>query len=152
MAHRPDEIQPEQPKAKPERRPGALAAVAAGGALGAPARYGIALAVAVTPGTFPWGTFWINVSGSFVLGLLLAVLLERFPADRYLRPFLATGFLGAYTTYSTFAVETDLLIRNGHAGVALAYAGASLAVGLAAAAAGLRLGRALTGPTRPEPV
>jgi CrcB protein len=120
-----------------------LAAVAAGGALGAPARYGIALAVAVTPGTFPWGTFWINVSGSFALGLLLAVLLARFPADRYLRPLLAAGFLGAFTTYSTFAVETNLLLRNDHIGVALAYAGASLAAGLAAAAAGLRLGRAL---------
>lgn len=148
MAHRPDEIQPEQPKARPERRPGPLVAVAAGGALGAPARYGIALAVRVTPGTFPWGTFWINVSGSFSLGLLLAVLLVRFPADHSLRPFLATGFLGAYTTYSTFAVEADLLIRNGHAGGAFGYAAASLGVGLAAAAAGLRLGRAVVGRGR----
>jgi CrcB protein len=147
----PDEIQPEQPRAERQRRPGVLAAVAAGGALGAPARYGIALAITVTPGTFPWGTFWINVSGSFALGLLLAVLLARFPGDRYLRPFLATGFLGAYTTYSTFAVEADLLLHNGHVGVALAYAGASLGTGLGAAAAGLRLGRALAGPARPEP-
>jgi CrcB protein len=123
-----------------------LAAVAAGGALGAPARYGIALAVTVTPGTFPWGTFWINVSGSFVLGVLLAVLLARHPADRYLRPFLAVGFLGSYTTYSTFAVESDLLIRNGRVGVALAYAVASLGVGLAAVAGGLWLGRRLAGP------
>jgi CrcB protein len=146
----PDEIQPEQPRAERQRRPGVLAAVAAGGALGAPARYGIALAITVTPGTFPWGTFWINVSGSFAIGLLLAVLLARFPADRYLRPFLATGFLGAYTTYSTFAVETDLLLRNGHVGVALAYAGASLGTALAAAAAGLRLGRALADRPRPE--
>ena len=149
MGLQPDEIQPEQPRAERQRRPGVLAAVAAGGALGAPTRYGIALAVTVTPGTFPWGTFWINVSGSFALGVLLAVLLARFPADRYLRPFLATGFLGAYTTYSTFAVETDLLVRNGHAGVALAYAGASLGAGLGAAAGGLRLGRILAGPTRP---
>ncbi|MDQ1488307.1 MAG: hypothetical protein QOJ23_821 [Actinomycetota bacterium] len=147
----PDEIQPERPRAERQRRPGVLAAVAAGGALGAPARYGIALAITVTPGTFPWGTFWINASGSFALGLLLAVLLARFPADRYLRPFLATGFLGAYTTYSTFAVEADLLLHNGHVGVALAYAGASLGIGLGAAAAGLRLGRALAGPARPEP-
>jgi CrcB protein len=151
MGPLPDEIQPEQARADRQRRPAVLAAVAAGGALGAPARYGIALAVTVTPGTFPWGTFWINVSGSFALGLLLAVLLGRFPGDRYLRPFLAAGFLGAYTTYSTFAVETDLLVRNGHVGVALAYAGASLGTGLGAAAAGLRLGRARADGIRREP-
>ena len=148
----PEEIQPEQPRARRERRPGLLAAVAAGGALGAPARYGISLAVTISPGSLPWGTFWINVSGSFALGALLAVLLVHFPADRYhLRPFLATGFLGAYTTYSTFATETDLLIRNGHAAVALAYAAASLAGGLAAAWSGLIAGRRLAArlPARP---
>lgn len=140
------EIQPEQPRDDRQRRPGVLAAVAVGGALGTPARYGIALAVTVTPGTVPWGTFWINVSGSFVLGVLLAVLLARRPADRYLRPFLAVGFLGAYTTYSTFAVESDLLIRNGRVGVALAYTVASLGAGLVAASGGLLLGRMIAGP------
>ncbi|HEV7865907.1 MAG TPA: fluoride efflux transporter CrcB [Acidimicrobiia bacterium] len=139
------EIQPEQPRVERQRRPGVLAAVAVGGALGAPARYGIALAVEVPPGTFPWGTFWINVSGSFALGMVLAVLLARYPSDRYVRPFVATGFLGAYTTYSTFAVETDLLIRNGHAGMALAYTIGSLAAGLSGAWAGLAVGRAVTG-------
>jgi CrcB protein len=118
-----------------------LGAVALGGALGAPARYGISLLVFITPGTFPWGTFWTNISGSFALGLLLAVLLERFPPSRYLRPFVATGFLGAYTTYSTFAVETDLLVRNGHVGVALSYVLASLVGGFAAVWTGLSLGR-----------
>lgn len=122
------------------------AAVAVGGALGAPARYGISLAVHITPGTFPWGTFWINVSGSFALGLVMAFLLERFPPTRYVRPFVATGFLGSYTTYSTFAVETDLLVRNGHAVVAAAYAGASLVGGFTAVWIGLSLGRAV--PTR----
>ena len=145
MDHEPQEIQPEQPRARRARRPAVLAVVAAGGALGAPARYGISLAVTITPGTLPWGTLWINVSGSFALGGLLAVLLARFPADRYLRPFLATGFLGAYTTYSTFATETDLLIRNGHAGIAAAYVAASLAAGLAAAWAGLLGGRRIAG-------
>ena len=122
------------------------AAVALGGALGAPARYGISLAVRITPGTFPWGTFWINLSGSFALGLVMAFLLERFPPSRYLRPFVATGFLGAYTTYSTFAVETDLLVRNGHAAVAAAYAAASLVGGFGAVWIGLSLRRAV--PTR----
>jgi CrcB protein len=142
------EIQPEQPRVDRQRRPGVLAAVAVGGALGAPARYGIALAVKIPPGTFPWGTFWINVSGSFALGMVLAVLLARYPSDRYVRPFVATGFLGAYTTYSTFAVETDLLIRNGHAGMALTYTMGSLAAGLSGAWAGLAVGRAVSGAVR----
>jgi CrcB protein len=123
------------------RDPRVVAAVALGGALGAPARYGISAAVHVTPGTFPWGTFWTNVSGSLALGFLLAIVLRRFPATRYVRPFLASGFLGSYTTYSTFAVETDLLIRNGRTGVALAYVTASFAAGFVAASAGGRLGR-----------
>jgi fluoride exporter len=138
---RSDDIQPERPSVPPQRRPAVLGAVAVGGALGAPARYGIALAVTVTPGTFPWGTFWINIGGSFALGVALAVLLVRYPADRFVRPFLATGFLGAFTTYSTFAVETDLLVRNGHVGLALAYVAASVVGGLAAAGAGFVVGR-----------
>ena len=73
----------------------------------------------------------------------MALMLERFPPSRYLRPFVATGFLGAYTTYSTFAVETDLLTRNGHAGIALAYAAASLVGGFLAVWIGLSLGRAV---------
>ncbi len=99
-----------------------LFAIALGGALGAPARYGVAQLVHVAPDSFPWATFWTNVSGSFALGLVLILVLERFPPTRYVRPFLATGFLGAYTTYSTFAVETDLLAKNGHVGIALTYA------------------------------
>ena len=117
------------------------AVVALGGALGAPVRYGLSLAVDITPGTFPWGTFWINVSGSLALGLFLALVLRRFPGTRYLRPFVATGFLGSYTTASTFTVETDLLLRNGRTGVALAYVTGSVAAGLGAAWVGGRLGR-----------
>jgi CrcB protein len=112
-----------------------------GGALGASARYGIAQLVDISPGTFPWGTFWINVSGSFLLGVFLTVVLERVSPTRYLRPFVATGFIGAYTTYSTFAVETDLLVRNGHWPVALTYAVASLATGFPAVWGGILLAR-----------
>jgi CrcB protein len=115
--------------------------VSVGGATGASARYGIAQLVTITPGTFPWGTFWINVSGSFALGVLLTAVVERFPATRHLRPFAASGFLGGYTTYSTFAVETDLLVRNGHWPVAVGYAAASLAVGFLAVWGGVVLGR-----------
>lgn len=117
--------------------PSILAAIALGGALGAAARYGVAQLVPVAADAFPWATFLTNVSGSFALGLTLALLLERFPPTRYLRPFVATGFLGAYTTYSTFAVETDVLIKDGKLILAVVYATASLLAGFAAVWGGI---------------
>ena len=143
-------IEQEESEFRPDR-PGILAsprvvfAVAVGGALGAPARYEVAQWIRVPKDAFPWSTFWTNVSGSLALGLFLTLILERFPPSRYLRPFVATGFIGAYTTYSTFAVETDLLVKNGHAAVGLAYALASLGAGLGAVWAGMWVARL---PTR----
>jgi fluoride exporter len=122
-------------------RPDVLAAIAAGGALGAPARYEVAQIIHVAKDTFPWATFWTNISGSFALGFLLVLVIERFPPTRYLRPFFATGFLGAFTTFSTFAVETDLLIKDGHAVLGVTYALASLAAGLAAVWIGILFAR-----------
>jgi CrcB protein len=125
------------------RSPAVLGAIGLGGAAGTAARYGLAQAVAVEAGTFPWATFWVNVSGSFALGVVLALILRRFPSTRYLRPFVAIGFVGAYTTYSTFAVETVLLVRDGHAAVAVTYAAASLVAGFLMAWAGIvSVGRA----------
>jgi fluoride exporter len=124
-----------------------LAAVGLGGALGAPARYGVAQLVHVAKGTFPWATFWTNLSGSAALGLVLVLLLERRPPGRHGRAFLATGFLGAYTTYSTFAVEADLLVKDGHGGLAAAYVVASLVAGFGAVWLGMLLARALPGPS-----
>jgi CrcB protein len=109
----------------------------------------VAQLIHVAPGSFPQATFWTNVSGSFALGLVLGVILGRYPPSRYVRAFVATGFLGAYTTYSTLAVETDVLLKDGHAALALAYAGVSLVAGLAAVAAGLWTGRAFPSPARP---
>jgi CrcB protein len=126
-------------------RPAVLAAIALGAAFGAPARYGVAQVIRVNANAFPWATFWTNISGSLALGLFLTLILERFPPSRYLRPFVATGFIGAYTTYSTFAVETDLLVKNGHAAVGVAYALASLGAGLGAVWAGMWVARL---PTR----
>ena len=122
--------------------PRCVAAVAAGGALGTLARYGVAQFVPLSAGAFPWATFWTNVTGSFALGVVVVVLLDRYPSNRYARPFLASGFLGGYTTYSTFALETVLLARDGHAALGLAYAVASLLAGFAAAWTGLVLARA----------
>ena len=132
------------------RRPdfAVLAAISLGGGLGTMLRYGLAqLVPPAGPGRFPWATFAANVSGSFLLGLVLTLLLERFPPSRFARPFLATGVLGAYTTYSTFAVETDLLIRRGEVAVAGAYAAGSLAAGLLAVWGGILVARA----RRPHP-
>ena len=120
-----------------------LAAIAAGGALGAPARYGVAHVIHVSPDTFPWATFWTNITGSFALGVALVLVLDRFPPSRYVRPFVATGFLGAYTTYSTFAVETDLLAKDGHVAVALTYAIASLLAGFTAVWLGMVIARTI---------
>ena len=124
-------------------RPSVLAVIAAGAIVGASARYGVARRLPTPPGGFPWATFWTNVSGSFALGAVLVVIARRFPAATHLRALLATGFLGAYTTYSTFAVETDVLVKDGHLATALTYATASLAVGLAAVAVGMALGMTL---------
>ncbi|HEX3540983.1 MAG TPA: fluoride efflux transporter CrcB [Acidimicrobiales bacterium] len=125
----------------PRADPRTLAAIALGGALGAPARYGLAQVIHVAPDSFPWATFVTNVSGSFALGVVLAVLLKRHPPPRYVRAFVATGFLGAYTTYSTFAVETDLLVKDGHPLIAATYVVASLLLGFSAAWAGIGAGQ-----------
>jgi fluoride exporter len=122
-------------------RPDVLAVIAAGGMLGASARYGVARWLPIADGQFPWATFWTNISGSFVLGLVLIVLIERFPTTRYVRPFLTTGILGGFTTMSTYAVETALLLKGGHVTTGVVYAVASLAGGLAVATLGMFAGR-----------
>jgi CrcB protein len=133
-------------------RPRVLVAVAVGGALGAAARYGVSQLLPPTAGRFPWATFWTNVSGAFALGFVLVVLIERYPPSTYVRPFVATGFLGGYTTFSTFAVDADLLVKDGHALTAAAYVAASVVVGLAAVTAGIRLARRVPAPrARPRP-
>jgi CrcB protein len=112
--------------------------VAVAGAAGAAARYGVGLAVGVR--TFPFATFGINVAGSFLLGLLLTVgAAGRLSAQNTTA--LAVGFLGAFTTYSTFSWETFTLGRTDRLGLATLYVAVSLAAGVLAAAAGYRLGR-----------
>ena len=124
-----------------------VAGVAAGGALGAPARYGLGLLVPGGGDGFPWGTFAVNISGSLALAVLVVVVAEVLdeagPLARRLRSVLGVGFLGAYTTYSSYALEVDTLARDGHAGMALLYASVSLVAGVAAAAVGLALARRL---------
>lgn len=131
-------------------RPGVLGVVALGGMIGASARHGLARAVPVHPGEVPWATLGTNLGGSFLLGVVLAVVARRLPGHRYARPFLAGGVLGGFTTMSTYQVETALLLRDGHPATALAYVLASVAGGTTLAVAGLALGR-LVAPARAEP-
>ena len=96
-----------------------------------------------TGGGFPWGTLVINVSGSFLLGLLFAMCQERAILPAEIRGPLMIGFLGAYTTFSTFMLESWRLAETGAWAPALANLGGSLVLGLVAVVAGLTLGRAL---------
>jgi fluoride exporter len=120
--------------------PGVPAVVAGGGALGTLGRYGLARLIPLSAGTFPWATFWTNVTGCLALGVAVVLLRRRFPSNRLALPFVATGVLGGFTTYSTFALETALLAKDAHVPMALAYSAASLVAGFAALYAGLRLG------------
>jgi CrcB protein len=121
-----------------------IGAVSAGGFLGANARYLVGLGVSERFGAvFPWGTLLINVSGSYVLGFYLTLVTERFVGRSTTRLFLATGFLGAYTTFSTFSYETVQLMAEGASLSALAYVVASLLLGIAAAVAGILSAHAL---------
>ena len=115
-------------------------AVAVAGALGAMSRYGLGMLVGARP--FPWTTLGINISGSFVLAFILAgPVAERLSSTATIA--LTVGFLGAYTTFSTFGYETVSLVHDDRPAAAAVYVTASMLVGLAAAAAGYALGRAL---------
>lgn len=118
-------------------RPDVLGVIALGGMIGATARFELGEAIRSAPGHFPWATFWANLSGSFLLAFSLILLLERFPPTRYLRPFLATGIIGAYTTMSTYLVDTAVLVKDDHVATGLLYGLGSLVAGLLLAYAGV---------------
>ena len=114
--------------------------VALFGALGAVSRYGVDLLVERHTATvFPLGTFVINISGCVLAGLAVGGLVDRFHEPSWLTVGAVTGFLGAYTTFSTFAYETHDLIRDGHIGAGAANVVASVAAGLAGVGIGLAL-------------
>jgi fluoride exporter len=119
--------------------PTILLAIFAGGALGAVARYGLAGWVYLRLGSrFPWGTLAVNTFGSLALGLVLPLLDLRDPATAA-SGLVTVGFLGAFTTFSTFAYEALELSRTRGAAHALLYAVLSVLLGLGCIAAGLRL-------------
>lgn len=125
-----------------------LGVIALGGAVGSTARWLVAEALPHDAGQVPWATVLVNVVGSFLLGMLMVWVVEAWSTRRYVRPFLGVGVLGGFTTFSTFALDLRQLLADGHAGVALAYVGATLVAGLLAVVAGALLGRVLLGTRR----
>jgi CrcB protein len=118
-----------------------LLVVAAGGVIGSLVRWGLAAAVPPETGAVPWATLVVNGLGAFLIGLLMVLVTDVWPDQRYVRPFWGVGVLGGFTTFSAFAVELRALLAAGDTGTAAAYLLGTLLLGLAAVTAGLALGR-----------
>jgi CrcB protein len=123
--------------------PFVVLAVAGAGALGALARWGVDEWLERHSGLFPWGIFVVNVTGAFLVGFFATWMEPRFEDVTWLRTGVLVGFLGAYTTFSTFSLDTYRLLDAGHMGTALANALGTLAAGLVAVWAGIRLAQAM---------
>lgn len=115
--------------------------VAAGGAFGAAARYGLNLLFAKTLAPFPFATFFINVTGCFLIGFLLILFADKFAVHENLRFAVIVGFLGAYTTFSTFEMEIFELIRESKFVTAFLYLFASVLTGFLGVCGGVWLAR-----------
>jgi CrcB protein len=122
---------------------GLLGVVAAGGAAGTLLRAWLAYVWPPPASGFPWATLVVNLVGSLVLGFVVIAALERAAPSRYVRPLIGTGFCGGLTTFSTFAVEMELLVRAEHFGTAVLYLVATLGPGLFLARVGTLLARVL---------
>ncbi|MCG6862272.1 MAG: fluoride efflux transporter CrcB [Chromatiaceae bacterium] len=121
-----------------------ILAIAGGGALGALGRFWVSTGVYRLLGRdFPWGTLAVNTLGSFLMGLLFVLFIERLAVGSEARAAVLVGFLGAFTTFSTFSVETLALIEEGYLARAFLNMGMSVSVCLLACWAGLVLGRSL---------
>jgi CrcB protein len=120
-----------------------VGSVAVGGAIGSVVRYLLSVAAIERFGpAFPYGTFAINVAGSFLIGIVAQLALSRaFGVSPEVRVFLAVGVLGGFTTFSSFSMEAVTLIRNGANVAALAYVAGSVVLGLLAAYAGVQSAR-----------
>jgi CrcB protein len=120
-------------------------AVAIASALGGLSRYGLGGAIARrNSNALPWETLLVNVSGAFALGLLFVISTERYAVAPWLRAAVLVGFLGSYTTFSTWTLESWRLLEDGAYGVAFANLLGSMAAGVAATYAGIVLGRVIS--------
>lgn len=119
--------------------------VALGGGLGASARYLTSLAALRIAGPhFPWGTILVNIIGSFAMGVLIETLTRRTGTSMEVRSFLATGFLGGFTTFSAFSLDFALMWERGDQWIGAIYLSASVVLSILALFAGLSLVRAIT--------
>jgi CrcB protein len=109
--------------------PRELAAIFAGGCVGALARAGLVEAFPIEPGHWPWVTLFVNLAGTLALGFFVTRLQERLPPSAYRRPLLGTGFCGALTTFSTMQLELVRMLEADRYGLAALYAAISLAFG-----------------------
>src|ERR1700742_3790020 len=114
-----------------------LIAIALGGAIGSLARYAVATAVQQTSMQFPWGIFVVNVSGGFLMGVIVELSALKLQLSPEMRAFLTVGILGGYTTFSTFSLDSALLIERGAYASAAAYVAGSAVLSIAALFAGL---------------
>ena len=121
-----------------------VVAVGLGGMAGALSRYGLdRLIEDHVSSVFPWSTFTINITGCFLAGLVVAGLVDRHDLPAWIRTGAVVGFLGAYTTFSTFAQESRDLLTGGHLFLALADTVGSVVVGVLAVVNGSAVGRVL---------
>lgn len=119
--------------------------VALGGGLGASARYLTNLAALRIAGpSFPWGTITVNIVGSFLMGVLIAALARRTGTSMEMRSFLATGFLGGFTTFSAFSLDFAVMWERGNQWHGALYLGASVLLSIMALFAGLAFVRAFS--------
>lgn len=117
-------------------------AVAVGGAIGATGRYLFNLQMLRLLGpNFPWGTFGVNVIGSFIMGLVAGLFALRLDLSPEMRSFITTGILGGFTTFSAFSLDVANMIERGQHAIAAAYIGGSVALGLAGLFLGLWIAR-----------
>ncbi len=111
-----------------------LAAIFAGGFVGAVARAALVEALPHQTGQWPWATFAVNIIGAFAVGYFTTRLQERLPPSTYRRPLLGTGFCGALTTFSTMQLELLDMLEDDHVGLAAGYATVSVGCGFVAVA------------------
>lgn len=123
-----------------------VAAVSAGGVLGALARYGLTAAWPHHAGGFPWSIWIVNVSGSFLIGVLMVLISACLPTRRLIRPFFGAGILGGFTTFSAAMVDVQQTVAAGAPGVALLYLGTTIIAALIAVWAGTELTTAVLRP------
>ncbi len=150
---------PRSTSATPARRPPGLGAIvrerwdillviAAGGALGSLARWGLAEAIPHARGGIPIATWTANLTGAVLLGALMVLVTEVWPPRRYLRPFIGVGVLGGYTTFSTYMLDAHTLLDAGAGGRLAAYVLGTLVTGLLACWAGIILTRGIVSERR----